>query len=178
MGRIATASVVGLGIIWIPVMARISKGGLYQYLQNVQGYLGPSITAVFFLGLFWKRMNAVGATWGLAGGFILGMIKLTCQTFYGREKIAAPALLAQIGDFNPYYATGALFAVSALIMVALSLLTPPPPEEKTKGLTYGSIHQIAGQEIRQSWDLGNKLMAATILLLVLGMYLYFTFWLG
>lgn len=178
VGRIATASVVGLGIIWIPVMARISKGGLYQYLQNVQGYLGPPITAVFFLGLFWKRINATAATWGLASGFVLGMIKLTCQTFYGKEKIATPVLLARIGDFNPYYATGALFAMSALIMVVISLLTPPPPEEKIKGLTYVSIHQLAGQEIRQSWDLGNKLMAAAILVLVLGMYVYFTFWLG
>ncbi|HNQ87869.1 MAG TPA: sodium:solute symporter [Verrucomicrobiota bacterium] len=178
VGRIATASVVGLGIVWIPVMAKISGGGLYQYLQNVQGYLGPSITAVFFLGLFWARMNAAGATWGLAGGFVLGMLKLTFQTFFGKEKIADPALFAWIGDFNPYYATGLLFAASAVIMVVVSLMTAPPPPEKIKGLTYGSIHKEAGQEIRQSWDWGNKLMAAAILVIVLGLYLYFSFWLG
>jgi SSS family solute:Na+ symporter len=177
VGRIATTVVVGLGMIWIPVMAKISGGGLYQYLQSVQGYLAPPITAVFFLGLFWKRLNSHGATWGLAGGFVLGMTKLTIQAFFGSGKMEHPAFLAAIGDFNFLYATGLLFAASALLMIVASLLTPPPPEEKTHGLTYGSIHKEAAAEIKASWDLPNKLMALLILLLVGSMYLYFSFWL-
>jgi hypothetical protein len=67
---------------------------------------------------------------------------------------------------------------SVIIMVVVSLLTPPPPREKTDGLTYGSIHEgRSAEEIKQSWDAGNKLMAGLILLLVGGMYLYFSFWL-
>jgi len=177
VGRIATTAVVGLGIVWIPVMAKISGGGLYQYLQSVQGYLAPPITAVFFLGLFWKRINATGAVWALGGGFVLGMIKLTVQTFFGQGKHESPALLAQIGDFNFLYATGLLFAASAIIMVIASLLTPPPPPEKIRGLTYGSIHQEAADEIKRSWDTGNKVLAAIILAAVLSLYLYFSFWL-
>lgn len=177
VGRIATATVVALGMIWIPVMAKISTGGLYQYLQSVQGYLAPPITAVFFLGLFWKRVNSAGATWGLAGGFVLGMIKLTIQAFYGKGKIENPAFLAAIGDFNFLYATGLLFAASAVLIVAASFLTPPPPPEKIKGLTYGSIHHEAASEIKASWNFGNKTMVAAILALVGGMYLYFSFWL-
>lgn len=177
VGRIATTITVGLGIIWIPVMARISGGGLYQYLQSVQGYLAPPITAVFFLGLFWKRINSHGATWGLAGGFVLGMFKLTVQAFYGSGKIESPAVLAAIGDFNFLYATGFLFVASAVIMIVASLLTPPPPDEKIHGLTYGSIHQESAAEIKASWDTSNKVMATAIVLLVGGMYVYFTFWL-
>lgn len=177
VGRIATATVVLLGLIWIPVMARISGGGLYQYLQSVQGYLAPPITAVFFLGLFWKRINSHGATWGLAAGFVLGMIKLTIQAFFGKGKIEHPAWLAAIGDFNFLYATGILFAASAVIIVVASLLTPPPPAEKIRGLTYGSIHQEAAEEIRRSWDTTNKVLAGVILALVVGLYLYFSFWL-
>lgn len=179
VGRIATATVVVLGIVWIPVMARISGGGLYQYLQSVQGYLAPPITAVFFLGLFWKRINSHGATWGLAAGFVLGMIKLTIQAFFGSGagKMANPAWLAAIGDFNFLYATGLLFAASAVIIVVASLLTPPPPEEKVRGLTYGSIHHEAAEEIRRSWDTPNKVLAGVILALVAGLYLYFSFWL-
>jgi len=178
VGRIATATVVLLGIVWIPVMARISGGGLYQYLQSVQGYLAPPITAVFFLGLFWKRINSHGATWGLAAGFVLGMIKLTIQAFFGKGKLEHPAWLVAIGDFNFLYATGLLFAASAVIIVVASLLTPPPPEEKIRGLTYGSIHQEAAEEIRRSWDTTNKVLAGVILALVAGMYLYFSFWLN
>jgi solute:Na+ symporter, SSS family len=180
VGRIATTVVVGLGMIWIPVMKQISDGGLYQYLQSVQGYLAPPITAVFLLGLFWKRMNSAGATSALVVGFLLGMIKLSLQSFFGAAegKINNPAFLAAIGDFNFLYATGVLMLISVIIMVVVSLATPAPAEEKVRGLTYGSIHHLAGDEIKGSWDFGNKLMAGLILALVLGMYTYFSFWLN
>jgi SSS family solute:Na+ symporter len=178
VGRIATTVVVGAGIIWIPVMAQVAGGGLYQYLQSVQGYLAPPITAVFLLGLFWKRMNSAGATWALGAGFVLGMLKLTIQALFGETKrFSEPAFLAAIGDFNFLYATGILMLISVIIMIAASFLTAPPAEEKTRGLTYGSIHHLAADEIHGSWDFGNKLMAGLILLLVGGMYLYFSFWL-
>ena len=177
VGRVATATVVVLGIIWIPVMAKISGGGLYQYLQSVQGYLAPPITAVFLLGLFWPRLNSAGATWALGGGFVLGMLKLSLQAFFGKGKIENPAFLAWIADFNFLYATGVLFALSAIIMIVVSFITPPPPAVQTRGLTYGSIHELGGAEIKASWDWGNKLMVGLILLLVGGMYLYFSFWL-
>lgn len=180
VGRVATTVVVGLGVVWIPVMAKISGGGLYQYLQSVQGYLAPPITAVFLLGLFWKRVNGTGAVWGLAGGFVLGMVKLTLQTFFGAApgKLHSPTVFAMIGDFNFLYATGVLLVASTVLMVVASLLTPPPPPEQIRGLTYGAIHSEAGAEIRKSWDGPNKLMAGLILVLVLGLYLYFSFWLG
>ncbi len=177
VGRVATTVVVLAGILWIPVMKVISGGGLYQYLQSVQGYLAPPITAVFLLGLFWKRLNARGAVWALGGGFVLGMLKLTCQAFFGAGKIENPAFLAAIGDFNFLYATGVLFIISALLMIVGSLTSEAPPAEKTEGLTYRSIRALHGEEISRSWDLGNKLMATAIVVLVLGLYLYFSFWL-
>lgn len=178
VGRIATAVVVGLGMLWIPVMKVISGGGLYQYLQSVQGYLAPPITAVFLLGLFWKRLNGRGAVWALAGGFVLGMFKLTCQAFFGANKIADPAWLAAIGDFNFLYATGILFVLSALLMIVGSLTSPPPPAAQIEGLTYASIRELHGEEISRSWDTANKVLATLILTLVVGLYVYFSFWLS
>ncbi len=178
VGRVATTAVVGLGILWIPVMARISGGGLYQYLQSVQGYLAPPITAVFLLGVFWKRINSSGATWGLSAGFLLGMAKLTIQAFCGKGKIEHPALLAAIGDFNFLYFAGILFGLCLVIVIVASLLTPPPDDKRIEGLTYASITREAAAEIKASWDWGNRLLATSILLAVLGMYLYFSFWLA
>ena len=180
VGRVATTVVVGVGMLWIPVMAMISQGGLYQYLQSVQGYLAPPITAVFLIGLLWPRMNSAGAVWGLGGGFVLGMVKLTIQTFYGTTggKISDPAFLAAIGDFNFLYATGILLVASAILIVVASLATPPPEEEKIRGLTFASIRATAGTEIKSSWDFWNKTMAFAIIGLVGGLYLYFSFWLN
>jgi SSS family solute:Na+ symporter len=106
------------------------------------------------------------------------MAKLTCQAFFGAGKLENPAWLAAIGDFNFLYATGILFAASAVLMIAGSLLTAAPPAEKVDGLTYHSIRELHGDEIRASWDGGNKLMASLILVCVGGLYLYFSFWVG
>jgi solute:Na+ symporter, SSS family len=175
IGRIATAVTVGLGILWIPVMYKVSGGGLYQYLQNVQGFLAPPITAVFVLGLFWKRINSYGAVWGLGLGFVLGMTKLTIQTFFGADKIANPAWLAAVGDFSWLYASGVLFALSCLIVIVASFVTDPPPEEKTKGLTYDTVKD--DPEVKASWDTTNTILACVVIGLVACMYLYFSFWL-
>lgn len=82
VGRIATASVVVLGIVWIPVMLGLGKV-LYEYLQAVQGLLAPAIASVFLLGVFWKRMSAKGAFWGMISGFTLGMFRLVLNVKYG-----------------------------------------------------------------------------------------------
>ncbi len=178
VGRIATVVIVGLGILWIPVMPMISEGGLYLYLQSVQGYLAPPITAVFLLGLFWKRINATGAVWGLVTGFILGMSKLTIQVLFGADKIASPAFLAAIGDFNFLFFTGVLFGVSIVIVVVGSLLTAPPPEEKIAGLTYATVSSQDREDNRKSWDYWDIILTLVILSMVTGMYIYFSFWLN
>ena len=56
VGRIATATVVVLGILWIPLMKEIADV-LYEYIQNVQSVVAPAIAAVFFLGVFSKRIT-------------------------------------------------------------------------------------------------------------------------
>jgi solute:Na+ symporter, SSS family len=82
VGRIATATVVILGVLWIPVMLGLGKV-LYEYLQGVQGMLAPAIASVFLLGVFWKRMSSKAAFWGMISGFTLGMFKLALNIVYG-----------------------------------------------------------------------------------------------
>jgi SSS family solute:Na+ symporter len=177
VGRFATTIIVLLGMAWIPVMYKVAGGGLYQYLQSVQGYLAPPITAVFLLGLFWKRINAQGAMWGLIVGFVLGMIKLTIQAKYSAMdpmKAADPVFLANIGDFNFLYASGVLFLISIAVVIGVSFAGKAQDEASIEGLTYASLDK---KEVRASvgkFDIG---LTAVTLSLVVGMYLYFSFWL-
>ena len=175
VGKIATLVVVVLGIIWIPIMKEVAQGGggLYDYLQNVQSFLAPAITATFLLGIFWNRINAHGAVWGLGVGFVLGMGKLTVQTFYGAKKIADPAILAQIGDFNPYYACGVLFVISAAVVIIVSLMTPAPDAKQIEGLTFASIDK---KELRASIHTVDIVTTLIVVAMILGIYLYFSFW--
>lgn len=173
VGRLVTVVVVLLGLAWIPIMPLISEGGLYQYLQNVQGYLAPPITAVFVLGLFWSRMNTRGAVWGLGLGFVLGMSKLVVQALFGKGKIESPALLAAIGDFNFLYFSGVLLFICVVTIVAASRTAAAPDRERIRGLTYDSIDRSA---VRASWDRRDVAATAVVLGLVAAVYLYFSFW--
>ncbi|HQC51033.1 MAG TPA: sodium:solute symporter, partial [bacterium] len=54
VGRIATALLVVIGLLWIPFIKYLSSQ-IYIYLQSVQAYISPPIAVCFLLGLFWKR---------------------------------------------------------------------------------------------------------------------------
>ena len=78
MGRIATAVMVLIAMLWIPVVR--GKTGLYEYLQSVQGYLAPPVFVVFFFGVFWKRLNAQGCFWAMMIGFVIGLFRMGVDT--------------------------------------------------------------------------------------------------
>ena len=78
IGRVATAVMVLIGLLWIPVIQ--GGKGLYDYLQGIQAYLAPPIFVVFFLGVFNKRLNAKGCLWALSVGFALGLFRLAIDT--------------------------------------------------------------------------------------------------
>ena len=176
VGRLATSIVVIAGLIWIPIMKAMAGGGIYKYLQSVQGYLAPPITAVFLLGLFWKRINATGAFWGMVIGFILGLFKLSIEAIQTRGGITDGALAA-IAEFNFLYYSGVLLIISVLIIIGLSFVTAKPKNHKTEGLTWTSLTQGDHKAIRESWNCWDVIGTIVVLACVLCIYLYFSFWL-
>ncbi|MEM6793784.1 MAG: sodium:solute symporter [Acidobacteriota bacterium] len=141
VGQGATVILVGLGLAWIPLMSNIS-GVLYQYLQSVQAYISPPITAVFLLGLLWSRLNAAGAMASLATGFVLGLLRLVLEL--NRDGLTGFFELYATVNFMNFAAV--LFLVCSGVLVVVSLLTAPPPPEKTDGLTFGSANAVRGGE--------------------------------
>lgn len=178
VGRIATAVVVGLGLLWIPIMKEMaeSKAGLYDYLQNVQGFLAPPITAVFVLGLLSCRINGWGAVWALGVGFVLGMGKLTLQSMVQSGVIEAGTVWGALGAFNGYYFAGLLFLVSVGVLVGVSWATKAPSLEQLRGLTFRTLSIQAQSENRKTWDWRDVALTTVVLGLVLAIYLYFSFW--
>ena len=177
VGRIATVCVVGAGLMWIPIMYNMAGGGIYKYLQAVQGYLAPPITAVFLLGLFWKRTTAQGAFLGLIIGVALGVVKL-CIEAYADNVGFEPGFMANLARFNFLYYSGALLIISVTIVVTVSFFTKPASEEQIAGITYPTLSAEDKKEIRESWDKYDIILTLIVGGLVLGMYLYFSFWLG
>ncbi len=124
-GQIATLVLVILASIVAPQIGKY--GDLFKYLQDVLGYIAPPIVSVFVLGLFWKRANATGSFYSLMTGMIMAIIWV-----YG---------IVQEIDFwwfqmHFLLRTAVLFVICFIVHIVCSLLSSPPPTEKTAGLIW------------------------------------------
>ena len=153
--------------------------GLYEYLQGVQGYLAPPIFTVFFLGVFWKRLNAKGALAALVVGFVLGAFRLAVDTPVSLRLAGFEGGYTQ-GSFlwivnNIYFQYYSLFIflTSVLVMVVVSYATSEPSYEKISGLTFATVTEEHRAESRASWDRRDVLGSAAVLIMILLAYLYF-----
>ena len=183
VGRMATIAMTIIGLVWIPVI-RLAPRGLYDYLQAVQGYLAPPIFVVFFLGVFWKRLNAAGCLAALIIGFAMGIFRLAVDTpvklkLFGLDENNNPIEYAY-GSFlwianHIYFQYYALLItiVSMLAMVIVSYLTAAPSPAQIQGLTYGTRTEEQKRETRASWSAIDVITSAIVLTAILAAYLYF-----
>lgn len=122
IGRAATIGFVVLAAVWAPQVSSFPT--LWQYLQSALSYLTPPIVAVFVLGIFWRRANGYGAFTALIVGVPLGVVGFILNEVIGVFQIQF------------LYASGIMFAMSCLILAAVSLATPAPSEEEVKDYTW------------------------------------------
>ena len=169
IGRLATTIVVVLGVAWIPIMANIS-GVLYEYLQSVQSYIAPPITAVFLLGLFWKRINSKGAVATLLGGFVLGMSRL----FLEISKDSLSGVLYAWADINFLHFCILLFVICVVLCITVSLLTERPTEAQLVGLSYGTLTAEQRASNRGSFSRADIVFSFIIVAIIIGILMYFT----
>jgi len=169
-GQIATVVVVIIGIIWIPIMANIS-GVLYEYLQKVQSYIAPPITAVFLLGIFHKRINAKGALVTLITGFIVGAIRVVLELVKG--SLDPEGMLFKLGDVNFLIFGAWFFLFCIVLLVTVSLLTKAPAKEKIENLTFGTISEEEKKNNKNSYGWIDIAISVVIVGIVLGIMIFF-----
>jgi len=176
-GRLATTAMVFIAFAWIPVIKNAQ--GLYGYLQAVQSYLAPPIFVVFFLGVFFKRMNAKGALWSMIVGFVLGIFRMIVDT---------PVTLGLSGLQNGYphgsflwivnnmyfqYFSVLITLISAIVMVVVSYMTAEPDYATLQNLTFATKTKEDIAATRASWDWREVAASLLVLACILGSYLYF-----
>lgn len=177
VGRIATGAMIVVALAWIPVI----KGahGLYDYLQAVQGYLAPPIFVVFFLGVFFKRLNAQGALWAMIIGFLMGIFRMLVDTpvalgISGLDKGYTPGSFFWIvNNINFQYFSVLITIVSAIVMVVVSHLTQEPDYERIRSLTFETVTPEDKAKTRASWSWREVAGSAVVLICIMGAYLYF-----
>jgi SSS family solute:Na+ symporter len=165
VGRFTTLALVGLGMLWVPFLQAIAEGQLYQYLQKVQAYIAPPIAAVFFIGLFFRRITATAAVTTLVTGFVLGMVRLVTEL---------NEVHFWFSDMNFLHFAIFLFIFSVSLLFTVSVFTAPPSEEQLNGLTYGTTMASDRAASRASWTWVDVTHSIVIVGLILCILFYFS----
>ena len=154
IGRGVTFIFMILSAVWAPQIDKFPT--LWEYLQSALSYIAPPIVSLFVVGVFWKRANHQGALAAIITG-ILG------SAFF---LIASTTIL--IPQIHFLYTAGILFLICSISIIAVSLLTPPPAEDKIKEVTWSAdVYKKETLELNHLPVYKNYRVQAALLMLLL-----------
>ncbi len=144
VGRVTAFAAMLLALL----LARPFLGGFESAFQTVQeytGFIAPGIVVVFLLGFFDKKTNAVGAFTALIGSVVANLLLK-----FGMPDV--PFIIRIWG----------VFVVAIVAAMVVSRMTTAPAEERTVKLN----------DIGFATTTFFNTMAALIVLILIGLYLY------
>ncbi|XP_044517204.1 sodium/glucose cotransporter 5 isoform X4 [Gracilinanus agilis] len=139
VGRLVIVVLIGISVVWIPVLQNSSSGQLFIYMQVVTSSLAPPVTAVFILAVFWNRANEQGAFWGLIVGLVVGATRMTLEFVHPVPPCGYPDTRPAVLHLHYLHFSVVLFSITTAIVTAVSLLTTPPDESQIKNLTWWTL---------------------------------------
>ena len=120
VGMITSVAVLLIAMVLAGFISRLGSS-LFVYIQTLYAFFAPPFSAVFLLGILWRRINAPGATIAVFFGFALGIAM----------KLYVQYVPAHPGWIEPFGNQAAInWTACVLICVAASLLTGRPPADK------------------------------------------------
>jgi SSS family solute:Na+ symporter len=171
---------VVLGLLWVPFIHLLSAQ-LYIYLQSVQAYISPPITACFLFGILWPRMNGKGAISSLLVGFVLGAVRFVLEVL-DKTRHFDSSLIRGIVDINFLHYAIVMFVICSAVLIAVSYTGPAPSREKLAGLTFATVvekldtEEVTGPKLAAETVFEHRMNVAFSLLLlvtVIGLWIHF-----
>ena len=158
IGKMTTVVGTILAIVCSPWFDHYST--IIEGINKLISYLAPPITAVFLLGVFWKRASGKSALITLLAGIALGSAAFSLDWFH-----------VYSGNFmmTAFY----LFIACLVIMIASAWIFPEPFPAGAELLVWKNWREpLSGNPGGRG--LGNyRVLAATILILFIVLYLIF-----
>lgn len=146
VGRIAAVVSIVLAILTArPLLGGFDQG--FQYIQEFTGFITPGITAIFLLGLFWKRASEAGALTAAATSVLLSF-----AMWWG-----AP-------EFPFMNRMGVVFLASLVLAMFVSIARPQA----------ASANRIDAGKVDYTTSIGYNVAAFAIVLILIA--LYATWW--
>ncbi|MCK5565099.1 MAG: sodium:solute symporter [Planctomycetes bacterium] len=126
IGRAATFVAMIVAIVWSQYIGHFE--GIYQGCISLICYVAPPITAVFLLGVFWKRASGSGAIVTLVIGSILGFVVFLLEWYKEATGWTMPAMLAG------FY----LCMICIGVHIAVSMFKPHVHTADSESLVWGN----------------------------------------
>ena len=139
---------------------------LFEKIQTVLFFIAPPFAVVFTLGILWRRANGAGAIVTMVLGFVVSWALWKFE------------LLGRFNTFNHRALVTWIFCM--LAMTVTSLLTAPPPKEKTEGIIWNKSYLSLPPEERakyrglKDWRIWWALFVG-IVLAIYGFFLWYRF---
>ena len=128
VGRVTILVVLISAAFWSPWIGSFKS--IFEAINVILVSIAPPVTAVMVLGVFWKRGNQQGALTTMISGFTIGIL-IFCLEF---EPISGTRYITYNLGIPLMMQAFWLFVICSVIHVTVSLLTPPPPLEKTRDI--------------------------------------------
>ncbi len=177
VGRLTTTAVVIAAILIVPLIKLISSQ-IYLFLQSVQAFVSPPITAVFLFALFSKKINSETAIKTLIIGEIIGMGRLGLGLLSNMGVPLHPIFIWVLGISFLHFAIF-LFALSVGIILLLNTASVKSTNKfviEIQNSITESLLDIKNSvlNIKAARRLNpNLLLSACIVIIILGLW---SFW--
>ncbi len=126
LGRVLTAALLILAATVAPIIENYEN--IYTAIQTFFSYIQGPTLAILLLGVLWSRTTQ----WGALVGLVLG-VGLTVT-------LNSDAMAGLFPSDDPFlFISWWSFAFVLVVTVAVSLLTPPDPPERLRGLVFGQV---------------------------------------
>jgi solute:Na+ symporter, SSS family len=181
IGKITTVVATVIAIVISPLFGQYNT--IFEGLARLISYISPPITAVFLLGVFWKRATGKAALLTLIIGGAIGMILFALDFWKGpiagSLSESSPLLAGAFAWFthNVIYdfmlLAFYLLVVCCAIMVAVSLLRPEPLKAEARALVWEDWREPLRGEAH-GHALGNyRILAGLVLATFIVLYISF-----
>jgi len=163
-GRITTvaSAFLAIGIAWF--LSKVEGTNLFNLFQGIIGYMAPPVSAVFVLGIFWRRSTATAALLTLIVGSMVSLSIGFCDIANVFANEAGEDIFPHFLLLSFY-----LFCGIMLFMILTSLVTRHSDSETPL--------PTLRQTYRENPGLGRAGLIgwAVLAVIMVGLYLFFQF---
>jgi SSS family solute:Na+ symporter len=186
IGRWTTVVATFLAIVLSPIFGHYDT--IFKGLNTLIAYVAPPITAVFLVGVFWKKAGGRAAFVTMLAGAAVGGISCFLDFFKDDivvlslganatpESIAASPILNLIYNFalkDFMLASFGIFCLCVILQVVASLLMPEPLKQEARALVWEDWREPLRGEAH-GHGLGNYRILSVVVVAVF-VVLYFIF---